>query len=380
MVSHPELPQGSEPVAALRQFVTGHALPLWASAGWDASQGGFVERLHVDGSPDFDAPRRTFTQARQISSFAKAAQFGWHPGAKSLAVDGAKHLLTRIRAGSSDDGFSHLSDRACNVLDARRDTSDHAAILLALASVFDLTRDAQIRSEIDAVLLLIDRRLRSPDGGFLEGIPATLPRRLVTHTHLFEAMIALFDATGEPVFQQRAGEFFGLFMANLLDPASGTLGQYYENDWANITPVRIAPGQMAQWVWLLRGFERTTGCPTARHRTTLVQALARYRDPQTFLLVDESDRRATMTSPSFSLASQAALAKAFIAQAESGEVGAAHEARAAIRGLTSGYLSHPIDGGWRTVRGENSEQAIEAQDFYAIISLLSEAEQVLTQT
>ena len=380
MVSQAEQMDSQRAVAALRQFVTDQALPLWASAGWDNANGGFVEWLNADGTPDLDAPRRTFVQARQIYCFAKAAQFGWHPRAQSIAIDGAGHLLTRIRSSDANEGFPHLTDRACNVLDARRDTSDHAAILLALASVFELTRDAQIRSEIDAILLLIDRRLRSANGGLVEGLPPTLPRRLATHTHMFEAMIALFDATGEPVFQQRAGEFFGLFMANLLDPASGTLGEYYEDDWANISPVRVAPGSLAQWVWLLRGFERTTGCPTARHRTTLMQALPRYRDVKTGLLIDGSNREGIVIDATQSLANQISFAKAFIAQAEANEAGAAGEARNAISQVSQRYLQNIIPGGWHTTMTADATPVgciIQAEDFYAVISLLSEAEQVL---
>ncbi len=94
------------------------------------------------------------------------------------------------------------------VLDPLRDTYDHAFVLLALATVYALDRDAQIRSEIDALCHFLDTQLRSPHGGFHEGLPASMPRRQNPHMHLFEAMIAGFDATHDMVFQQRAGEFF----------------------------------------------------------------------------------------------------------------------------------------------------------------------------
>ena len=38
------------------------------------------------------------------------------------------------------------------VLDPLRDTYDHAFVLLALATVYALDRDAQVRAEIDALL------------------------------------------------------------------------------------------------------------------------------------------------------------------------------------------------------------------------------------
>ena len=85
-------------------------------------------------------------------------------------------------------------------------------MLLALASVYALDRDAQLRSEIDALLAFLDQQLRSPHGSYLEGSPASMPRRQNPQMHLFEAMIAAFDATHDAAFQHRASEFFALFL------------------------------------------------------------------------------------------------------------------------------------------------------------------------
>jgi hypothetical protein len=47
---------------------------------------------------------------------------------------------------------------------------------LALAIAYKLSEDAQVRNEIEALMAFLDTGLRSPHGGLLEGIPATLPR------------------------------------------------------------------------------------------------------------------------------------------------------------------------------------------------------------
>jgi len=91
-----------------------------------------------------------------------------------------------------------------------RDTYDHAFVLPALATVYQFDRDAQVRAEIDALLGFLDSQLKSEHGGYREGLPATLPRRQNPQMHLFEAMIALFDATHDMAFQNRAGDFFAL--------------------------------------------------------------------------------------------------------------------------------------------------------------------------
>ena len=364
-------------LATLRSLMVEHALPLWATAGWDHQCGGFIERLDRDGSPQTEAPRRVRVQARQIYCYAKAAQFNWYPGAKELALKGLDYLLTRAR--SADGGFVHLLDADGSVADASRDSYDHAFVLLALANVYQIGQDAQVRAEIDTTLRFIDQRLRSPHGGFIEGLPPAMPRRQNPHMHLFEAMIALFDATGDAVFQNRAGDFFGLFVGNLFDPRTQVLGEYFEEDWSRINPVVVEPGHLAEWTWLLKGFERITGCPTARHRTALMSSLLRYRDA-TGCLVDEGDAEGRITKPSRRCWPQTELAKAWIAQAESGEAGASDEARAALALLYKHYLDHPVRGGWYDQfdgKGRSVVDSIPASTFYHVLCAISEAEQVL---
>lgn len=364
-------------VATLKALMIDHALPLWATAGWDRQHGGFVERLDKDGSPLTETPRRVLVQARQIYCYAKAAQFGWYPGAKELALNGLDYLLGKAR--SPDGGFVHLLNSDGSVADAKRDTYDHAFVLLALANVFQLTQDAQVRAEIDTTLRFLDQRLRSPHGGFIEGLPPTMPRRQNPQMHLFESMIALFDATGDQVFQNRAGDFFGLFVGNLFDQRTQTLGEYFEEDWSRINPVVVEPGHLAEWTWLLKGFERTTGCPTARHRAALITSMLRFRDAAG-CLVDEVNAEGKIVKASRRCWPQTEFAKAWIAQAESGEAGANEQARAALTLLKTHYLDHPVKGGWYDKFDGDGRSVIDfipASTFYHVLCAVSEAEQVL---
>lgn len=367
-------------VVALKNFIIERSLPLWSGEGWDAASGGFVDRLGEDGCADRQAPRRTFVQARQIYCFAKAAQMGWYPEGKAIALKGLEHLLNKAKAPDGQPGFVHRLDADGAVLDKRRDSYDHAFVLLALATVYSLDRDAQVRSEIDSALSFVDTRLRSPHGGFAEGFPATLPRRQNPQMHLFEAMIALFDATHELAFQQRAGEFFGLFMANLYDRQRQTLGEYFEEDWSRIEPVVVEPGHQAEWVWLLKGFERITGCPTGRPRAELLATALRYQDAATGCLIDAGDAAGNITRHTRRLWPQTEIAKAWIAQAESGEEGAADKARAALARLERHYLRHPVAGGWYDQfdrDGNSLVPTIPASSFYHVLCAVTEAEQVI---
>jgi mannose/cellobiose epimerase-like protein (N-acyl-D-glucosamine 2-epimerase family) len=367
-------------VGVLKQFVIERALPLWSGDGWDSAAGGFVDRLHPDGRADALAPRRVFVQARQIYCFATAAAIGWYPDGREIALRGLEYLLAKAKRPDGRPGFVHTLAPDGGVLDPLRDTYDHAFVLLALASVFGLDRDAQLRAEIDALLEFLDQQLRSPHGGFLEGAPASMPRRQNPQMHLFEAMIAGFDATRDAAFQQRAGDFFALFLANLYDRQSRVLGEYFEEDWSRIEPVSVEPGHQAEWVWLLKGFERITGCPTGRYRAELLASALRYREQSTGCLLDEGDAAGNTRRHTRRLWPQTELAKAWIAQAEAGETGAAEQARAALARLERHYLRHPVTGGWYDQfdrDGRSLVATIPASSFYHVLCATVEASAVL---
>jgi mannose/cellobiose epimerase-like protein (N-acyl-D-glucosamine 2-epimerase family) len=368
-------------IGRLKTQIIRYSLPLWSSEGWDRAMGGFVDRLDQDGQADHLAPRRVFVQARQIYCFAKAARIGWYPEGGAIALKGMDYLLTKAKGPDGRPGFVHTLAPDGAVLDPRRDTYDHAFVLLALINVYALDRDAQVRAEIDALVSFLDTRLRSPHGGFAEGWPASMPRRQNPQMHLFEAMIAAFDVTHEAAFQNRAGEFFALFLANFYDKEKHLLGEYFEDDWSKIEPVSIEPGHQAEWVWLLKGFERITGCPTGRFRAELLASALRYRDEATGCLIDEGDADGNFRKHSRRLWPQAEIAKAWIAQAEAGEAGAASEARAALALLERHYLRHPVAGGWYDQFDRNGGSliaTIPASSFYHVLCAVVEAEQVLS--
>lgn len=380
MTAMTEADEGEDIVAGLEKWAIERALPLWADTGWDTQHGGFFERLSKDGAPDREVARRTLVQARQIYCYAKASQFGWHPDAEELALKGLDYLLAKARSPDGEPGYVHTLSPDGTAADASRDTYDHAFVLLALANVHQIKPDAQIRSEIDQTLIFLDQRLRSPHGGFNEALPASLPRRQNPHMHMLESMIALFDATGEAVFQNRAGDMFALFVGNFYDQRTQTLGEYFEDDWSKIPPAVVEPGHLAEWTWLLKGFERITGCPTARFRTALLASALRYRDPAG-LLVDEGNDQGQITCATRRCWPQTEIAKAWIAQAEDGDESAKPEARAALVRLRKHYLDHPVQGGWYDkfdADGRSLVDFIPASTFYHVLCAIAEARQVLS--
>jgi mannose/cellobiose epimerase-like protein (N-acyl-D-glucosamine 2-epimerase family) len=378
--SHPTISNKREIVQTLVTLMSDRSMPLWAREGWDADNGGFVERLDNEGKADQLAPRRVRVQARQIYSFATGALLGWFPQGRDIAIRGLDYLLAKAKSPDGQPGFVHLIDREGNVINPLRDTYDQAFVLLALATVYRLDRDAQVCSEMNALVAFLDGSLRSPHGGFVEGVPSTLPRRQNPQMHLFEAMIAAFEATNDRDYLTRAGDLFGLFNASLYDGQRQVLGEYFEEDWSKIEPVVVEPGHQAEWVWLLKQFERLTGCPTSRFREQLLSSALRLRDPRTGCLIDVGDADGRILKPTRRLWPQTEMCKAWIAQAEAGDDSATEEALDALLRLYRHYLSHPVQGGWYDQFDGNDRSLVDtipASSFYHIVCAIAEAQRVL---
>jgi mannose/cellobiose epimerase-like protein (N-acyl-D-glucosamine 2-epimerase family) len=121
--------KGGEILKTLRTLITAHSLPLWSGEGWDSATGGFVEKLDIEGRADRAAPRRVRLQARQIYCFAKAADLGWYPQGREIAMKGLEYLLAKAKSPDGRPGYVHLLDPDGSTINAMRDTYDHAFVL-----------------------------------------------------------------------------------------------------------------------------------------------------------------------------------------------------------------------------------------------------------
>ena len=82
-----------------------------------------------------------------------------------------------------------------------------------------------------------------------------------------------------------------------------------------------------------RGLNASPAARPARYRGELLASALRYRDEATGCLVDEGNAAGDIKRHTRRLWPQTEIAKAWIAQAEAGEAGAADEARAALARL-----------------------------------------------
>lgn len=239
------------------------AFETWSRVGWDATRGGFVEQLHMDGTPDADATRRVRVQARQVFSFAKALEMGWPETetAEHLVAQGIDYIDTRLR--HADGGFVHLINPDGSVIDDRRDLYDHAFMILAGSAAYKATGNQTALKIANDALAYIDAHLKDHEhGGWFESSQFELPRRANPHMHLLEAMMEYHDATGDESALDRAAEVVRLFETKFFNPATDVMGEFFEKDWSPTSPeleVIWEPGHHYEWATLLYMFEQKSG-------------------------------------------------------------------------------------------------------------------------
>lgn len=373
-------------VCGLRDWAIEQALPLWSSNGYDHKRGGFHERLNADGTPDLTCARRLRVQTRQIYVFAKAAQRGWFAPARQRMFDGLEFLLSKYRAPDGKPGYVFALAPDNTVSDDLRSTYDHMFVLLALASVASVSGDAQVRAYLDDAWTFVEEHLTLPDGSFVEGIPPSLPRRQNSHMHAFEAMLALHESVRHPQALPKARMLLDMLRDRFLDRETGTLREFFDDQWrpaAGDAGDRVEPGHHAEWAWLVRRYERLSGTTCGRLATDLLQTALRWMDVRTGFLVDEVDRRGTLRRSSKRLWPQTELAKAWIAEAESGNTAAKDNALSALHAFAHYYLDCPVAGGWIEqfdAAGHPLTGLIPATSLYHIFCAITEANRVFTMT
>ena len=349
MTSFPiEVAQAARAVDRLRTWLVDSALPLWIDRGFDDQSGGFHERLDFDARPMTHVPRRLTVQARQIFVYGRAILRGWsNDTAKVGRAFDAR--VSRYHRPDGAPGFVFSVDGAGRIVNARRDLYGHAFVLFAAAAYYRLTGDAQSIALADETLAFIDATMAAPNGGYFDRAsdPPDILRQN-PHMHLFEAFLALFEATGRGDFLDRAHRVFNDLRTKFFQPASGTLPEYFDLDWKPIGGAKAAwePGHHMEWAWLLSEYERLGGVPVGDLADMLM--LVAYRDGvfPAGIIVDEVAGDGIVLKKSHRSWPLAEAAKAQAVRLKSRDPLVAHRLASAVDGLYNRHLSGLMPGLW----------------------------------
>ena len=245
--------------ARVRRWMFEEALPVWCAAGRDP-KGGFAEHLTLDGQPAPSPFKRMRVQARQVYVYSHAAVMGWRGPAREAASAGFTFMTQKC--WHPEGGFVFSVDADGEVAEPRRETYEQAFALNACAWYHRAFGGTEALEWAGRTLEFLDQRLAAPNGGYRESLPDQRPRRQNPHMHLLEALMALHEATGDPDSLSRAKALIALFRERFYDPATGTLGEFYGQDWSPAPGdegTHTEPGHHFEWVWLLNRYGALSG-------------------------------------------------------------------------------------------------------------------------
>ncbi|HEV8077524.1 MAG TPA: AGE family epimerase/isomerase, partial [Marinobacter sp.] len=337
------------------------------------------ERLLADGSPDWAANVRVRVQARQAFYYAAIASLGWCEQGEQVSI-GITDFVERFAAHpEAGGGYTHLLNPDWQVSDSKQDLYDHAFFLLAFAWQYRAFGNKQALASAHRLMAHLDKHLGAMNGGWLEGDYAYTHRRQNPHMHLFEAFMALYEASGEAVWLARAGQMFTLFQTRFYHADAEVLLEFFAEDW---TPspgepgTLVEPGHMLEWVWLLDWYSRLSGQPVRQYTGALYRkALAIGVIAETGLVYDVVDIAGEVVEPTKRCWGLTEMIKASLVMAREGEPGAEERAAAGVDTLFSYYLNAQVVGSYVDRLGADDaviEANAPASSLYHLLVLAQE--------
>jgi len=362
------------------------ALPFWAKHVLDPN-GGAYEQLLATGAPDLTCHRRVRVQARLAYVYAHATALGWYDG-EAVSNHVWDYVMSNGLQGGGfipGDGFkgcAHLLHNDGRLKDGMRDTYAQTFLILAGAWRYRAFEDVASRRAATDTVAFLDT-LKADNGGWLEGVPAALPRRQNPHMHLFEALMALYETTQEDEFLVRADDVFELFVTVFFDADKGILREFFNQDWTmqNNGGGPLEPGHMFEWVWLLRNYQDMTGVDVDQYADVLYAKAKEYGYSEKLGLIRDTvdlgnrhhlNRQEPATYRTWP---QTEFIKAGIAQARRGRLDLLPDVTAAIENLLGKYFDVPAPGGWvdcLDANGKPQNTLMPTSTFYHIISAAAE--------
>ncbi|CAN5209953.1 AGE family epimerase/isomerase [soil metagenome] len=359
----------------LRTWLFEQSYPFWSTCGADLENGGFVERFSPIGEP-IDDPRRARLVARQIYAFAAAERLGWAGPAREMVRHGLDYLMGRMIQG--DEIVPLISPGAADA-PTGFDLYDQAFVLFGLAAAAGL---GERREELTRTAVGIRERMiagwKHPEAGFEEACPRSLPLKANPHMHTLEASLAwaeVADADGR--WAALADEIVELCLSRFLDPATGSLREYFDGDWNLLSGEAhdvVEPGHQFEWAWLLIRWGLSRGRADAIKAALRLIAIAESEG------VSDQDLAVNELGPDLSvrvgrhrLWPQTERIKACVALAWLAEDATEAKAtRARLEKAANGllrFLDHPTSGAWwehLEASGVPAPEPIRASSLYHI--------------
>lgn len=364
----------------LENWLKNDAIPLWLARGLNPENGVNYERLLPSGEVDFESSVRVRVQARQAFFFAAAEDRGWCDSGTAVAQRLLAYVQQHAAHPTAGGGYTHLLDKNYQVVDTKQDLYDHAFFLLANAWVYRVCGDKNALAEAEKLVAHLDAKFGSAVGGWIEGDYKYACRRQNPHMHLFEAFLALYDATGDAKWLARVGELFALFQTHFFDAEQQVLFEFFEEDWTLCADAKgevVEPGHMMEWVWLLDWYSRRSGRPVAHYTKALYEKGLQIGMAASGLLFDAVAPDGRVIDPKKRCWGITELIKASLVQIRAGNPNAEAIAIKGVDDLFTYYLCASTPGSYVDQRGANDEVVVDVAPASTLYHLIVAAVELI---
>jgi mannose-6-phosphate isomerase len=232
--------------------------PRWMRVGIYPDSKLFVENFSFDGEPQA-SHCRALVQSRQIYSFVE--------GVRLEILE--KNVVRQIIENATDafiqfyekpnGSFIHAVDPKGSAVNEDVDLYTQAFALFGLAQTFSLSAKSSYKVAALKNIEYLKKERAVVTGGFTEIKSGKTMYQSNPHMHLFEALISWAEIDSDPTWKNQAREIFNLCKTHFLDPATGVLGEHFNERWE---PLRengqfmFEPGHQFEWCWLLYQYKR----------------------------------------------------------------------------------------------------------------------------
>ncbi len=264
----------------LRHELTRNILPFWAGRTLDEVHGGFVGRIDGAHVVDARAPKSGILNARLLWTFSAALRALGEEACRPLADRACTELLGRFW-DPVHGGVYWMLDHRGHLLDARKHIYGQAFALYGLSEYYRATgREDALRHAIALFRQIEHVAADRAHGGYIEAfsrdwVPlddvrlsekdADERKSMNTHLHVLEAYTTLYGIWPDPWLRERLEALLTLFLEVIIDPASGHLHLFFDEDWTPRSAI-VSYGHDIEASWLLLEAADVLGMAPVRER------------------------------------------------------------------------------------------------------------------
>lgn len=245
-----------------------------------SADGSFVA-LGTDGTRHHGAAQELHTTTRMVHSYAMGQAWG-APDCAAVIDTGLRALWNWHR--DADHSGYVWAIRGPRVEDERKLAYGHVFVLLAASSALEVGHEDAPRIFADIALVLErhfwdDAAARLREEFTRDWHPMSRYRGMNANMHGVEAFLAAYEATGQEVWLERAGDILAFFTQTMAEANGHRIPEHYTEDWQVdhafqgdpvFRPPGTTPGHSLEFArlllqhWDLSGRVDPTALPRAR--------------------------------------------------------------------------------------------------------------------